>query len=116
MASQKIEWRERPCFEPFRSTGVPNLRAEEVSLVAQRREDHIGTALRSYLNIEALDRNAGIDNAAKNSKVIDKGSVVALLRVTRSDWLRIEVIGINEVGMLRAQVEGRREELPGRQN
>ena len=75
----------RPNYLTFAGTYQCNLTCAHCCVPIEW-PDHldIGTALRSYLNIEALDRNAGIDNAAKNSKVIDKVEVVRSTEVRRS--------------------------------
>src|SRR6185295_19342812 len=54
-----------------------------------------------------------VQDAAQDSEVVNEGAGVVVLPVAGSYRLGIEVIGIDEVGVLRAEVKRRRDELFG---
>ena len=59
---------------------------------------------------------AAVQNAAENAAVIGERSDIVVLGISRGDRLWIEIVRIDEIGVLGADVERRGDNLFGRQN
>src|SRR5260370_214101 len=101
-------------LQPLRAVGVPVLPSEIVASVAQRRQDHIRVALRTDERIEALERDAAVQDSAEDPPVIGRRPDVIMLRVGRRHRLWIEILGIHKLGALRAEMHRGGRDLLGR--
>src|SRR5258706_12406986 len=101
----------RPTLQPLQTAGGTVLRAKIVAPVAHRREEHFRAALRANHGVESLNRNAAVQDSTEESVVIGRGSAIVPLSITGRNRLWIEVFRLQEICVLRADVQRRRHNL-----